>query len=238
MKNNQQESAEGTEPEKAADPEHKSGKSAGQAGAEQAGQEAAAGKTAAGQAEADKGADDATAKAVEKALAEERRKAAKAIEAAVKAAVDKQAADLEEQKRREQMAEADRLKLELDEHKRKADAADAAAKRARLELAMHRAMTTDGVQPAGESAVPLIEAEFLKRAETGETPNDALAGIKKTHGFLFKQPEVAAKKPVEQGRADAGAGTRLAGANETPKFNGIKPNANYQTIAEAVYQRK
>lgn len=242
MKTNQKDSAEDAAGEEAAGTEQPTDKAAGQAGKEQAGQEQAGAQADAPKADAAKPdpdkTDAATAKAIEQALADERRKAAKAVDAAVKAALEKQAADLAEQKRREGLAESERLKLELDEHKRKTEAADAEAKRARLELAMHRAMTTDGTQPAGEAAVPLIEAEFLKRAAAGDSPADALAALKKSHGFLFKQPEPAARKTAEQGKADSGAGARIAAPSETPKFTTIKKNASYSEIANAVYQGK
>ena len=136
-------------------------------------------------------ADDLDAK-IREAVARERKKAIEETMAKLKA-------EAEEKARLEKMEAAERLKAEKEKAEKETAAAKAEAIAASRKLELYRGLTASGIQPAADSAMPMIEQAFAAEIEGGADAATALKSVRKNMPFLFKAPpQTEEKKPEEK----------------------------------------
>ena len=136
-------------------------------------------------------AEDIEAK-IREAVARERKKAIEETMAKLKAEADEKA-------RLEKMEAAERLQAEKEKAEKETAAAKAEASAASRKLELYRGLTSSGIQPAADSAMPMIEQAFASELEGGADAAAALKAVRKNMPFLFKAPpQTEEKKPEEK----------------------------------------
>lgn len=171
------------------------------------------------------------------AKAEAKREAKRELEAEKKRIADEQAKATE----RAKMEEADRLKAEkaeLEAAKKAAEDEVAAAKR---QLDLHRRLASAKLQPAEETATPLIERAYADLIAGGVEPDEAMKRLRKDYGYLFSRPvEAAPKEPAkptaEAGKPQGGTTTTAAKQNKIPELP--RPPAGSSWEAKMDYVRR